>query len=36
MIRDKEKEQVRVRAMIRQWAASERVQVFHTDKALEL
>ena len=33
-IRDKEKEQVRVRAIIRQWAASERVRVFHTDKAL--
>ena len=35
MIRDKEKEQVRVRAIIRQWA-SERVRVFHTDKALGL
>ena len=34
MIRDKEKEQVRVRAIIRQWAASERVPVFHTDKTL--
>jgi hypothetical protein len=36
MIRDKEKERVRVQAMIRQWATSERVQVFHTDKGLEL
>ena len=34
MIRDKEKEQVRVRAIVRQWAASERVRVFHTGKAL--
>lgn len=34
IIRDKEKEQVRVPAIIRQWVASERVRVFHTGKAL--